>query len=168
MARPKKVKETLPPRFFDNGDCLCAYSDPIVINCPQCGRPGLMIIKSSRERELHGSRSTRSFACRSCGHTFEWAPHTIIHSVSDWNKQLPLFFQIHCCNKTLWAFNERHLAYIENYVIAGLRERIPSTNNSLASRLPQWIKIAKNRNAILKTTRRLRDLLYKTELGTVS
>lgn len=45
------------------------------------------------------------------------------------------------------------------YVEAELRERIPNINKSVASRLPQWIKSAKNRDEILKCIRKLRKEL---------
>ncbi|MDY6934102.1 MAG: hypothetical protein SVZ03_07755 [Spirochaetota bacterium] len=55
----------------------------------------------------------------------------------------------------MWAFNIRHLEFLESYVSARLREREKDErlgwhNSSLASRLPKWLKPAKNREAILK------------------
>lgn len=55
----------------------------------------------------------------------------------------------------VWAYNARHLVELRAYVSALLRERRGSTNRSLLSRLPRWIKLAKNREAVLKALDRL-------------
>jgi hypothetical protein len=111
--------------------------------------------------KLHSSRwqGTRHFACVECAHAFSWKPRLIIHSSSDWDRQLPLLLQTSCCGRVLWAFNEAHLQFIERYVSSVLRERAGSSNGSLASRLPQWIKSAKNRRTVLRGVRRLRNRL---------
>ncbi len=77
----------------------------------------------------------------------------------DWYFQEPLWLQTECCGETLWAYNEKHLEFIENYVAAKLRARIPNQNRSLASRLPKWIKSAKNRDEILKAIGKLKEKL---------
>lgn len=55
----------------------------------------------------------------------------------------------------VWAYNARHLVELRAYVSALLRERRGSTNRSLISRLPRWIKLAKNRDTVLKALDRL-------------
>mgnify|MGYP006914492767 CR=1 FL=1 len=49
-----------------------------------------------------------------------------------------------------------HLAFVEGYVRAGLRERTGTMNGSLISRLPPWLKAAKHRTAILHAITKLR------------
>src|SRR5215212_7033778 len=68
----------------------------------------------------------------------------------DWYFGLPLWLQTPCAGQVLWAWNEWHLDWMERYVAADLRERTPNINMSLASRLPRWIKSAKNRDEVLK------------------
>ena len=77
----------------------------------------------------------------------------------DWYFRFPLWLEISCCGETLWAYNEKHLEFIEKYVAAKLRERVPNINKSLASRLPDWIKRAKNRDEILKAIGKLKEKL---------
>lgn len=56
----------------------------------------------------------------------------------------------------LWAYNRNHLEELRRYVAATLRERSPAAGNgSMASRLPAWLKSAKNRESILKRIERL-------------
>lgn len=57
---------------------------------------------------------------------------------------------------SLWAYNLEHLDELRRYVAATLRERSANAGNkSMASRLPSWIKLAKNRASILKRIARL-------------
>jgi hypothetical protein len=147
-----------PRRCYDTRDCLCAFSDPILVRCSRCGHPGSLLLKAG-DRESHRWQSKRRFACEKCAYAFEWAPRTIVHSVRDWNDRLPLLLQIPCCGEVLWAFNEEHLTFLNNYASALLRERIGISNASLASRLPQWMKSAKNRRAVLRGIGRLQKLL---------
>lgn len=155
------MKGTAPlNRFIDHGDCLCAYSDPILIECPRCGHSGSLALPAAWASSRKWNEQ-RTFACLHCAYAFSWKPKATIHSLNDWNKRLPLLLQTKCCGHVLWAFNGDHLRYVETYVSAGLRERIDSKNNSLASRLPQWIKSAKNRGTILSAVKRLRKRFEK-------
>ena len=56
----------------------------------------------------------------------------------------------------LWAWNLDHLDFLEGYVGSSLRERIPNRNRSMASRLPKWMKEAKNREGIMKAFKAMR------------
>lgn len=150
-----KARSEATPRCLDDRKCLCAYSDPILINCPQCCAPGILKLSAETFAE-RGWQGRRFFGCTICGHTFNWKPRLIIHSGRNWNEVLPLALQTPCCGQTLWAFNDKHLDAIERYTAALIRERVGCSNASLASRLPQWIKSAKNRETVLKAIRKLR------------
>ena len=68
----------------------------------------------------------------------------------------PLFFVDEGRHGRLWAYNLNHLNELRRYVEASLRERSSDAGNkSMASRLPAWIKSAKNRAAVLKRIERL-------------
>lgn len=58
----------------------------------------------------------------------------------------------------LWAVNEQHLRFLEDYVAAGVRET-SSFNSTIASRLPAWIKSGKNREDLLRALTKLRARL---------
>jgi hypothetical protein len=78
--------------------------------------------------------------------------------------ELPLWLSVGCCGETLWAFNLRHLQFIERFVAARHREtrRDPVygwSNRSLANRLPGWIQDRKNREAVLAGVARLKERL---------
>ena len=63
----------------------------------------------------------------------------------------------------LYAMNEEQLTYLESFIAAGLRERRPGTqgwaNSSYISRLPGWVKSAKNRTDLLRCVTRLKAML---------
>lgn len=80
--------------------------------------------------------------------------------------RLALWLQTPCCGETLWAFNGAHVAWLESYVSAMVRQGRPlnqdptmARNATMASRLPKWIIDAKNRDAVLKGIARLREKL---------
>jgi hypothetical protein len=83
----------------------------------------------------------------------------LIGDPCDWYFQLPLYLQIECSGNTLWALNLEHLNYIESYIEAGLRESHPYYL-SVESRLPKWMKLAKNREDVLKAIQKLKVKNY--------
>ena len=75
---------------------------------------------------------------------------------------LPLWLHIEVGDRTLWANNLRHLQFIKAFVQAPIRERHDKPgqgwrNQSVISRLPEWIKLAKNRQRVLKAIALLED-----------
>jgi hypothetical protein len=67
----------------------------------------------------------------------------------------PLRLVVPTRHGVVWAYNARHLAELRAYVGALLRERRGSTNRSLISRLPRWMKLAKHREDVLKALDKL-------------
>ncbi|MBX0289204.1 hypothetical protein K3G63_02070 [Hymenobacter sp. HSC-4F20] len=68
---------------------------------------------------------------------------------------LPLWLQTEVKGNLLWAYNRRHLQDIKEYVESKLRERQTTRYTTMVERLPTFIKVAKNRSAILKVVERL-------------
>ena len=59
----------------------------------------------------------------------------------------------------IFVFNPKHLNELKMYIQANLRERTTQTgNSSYFSRLPTWIKSARNRKEILKAILRLEQM----------
>lgn len=73
----------------------------------------------------------------------------------DWYFHLPLWLQTPCCGEVLWAFNPARLGFIEEFVRAEIRGS--RGNETLASRLPGWIKSGSNREVVLRCVGKLRD-----------
>lgn len=59
----------------------------------------------------------------------------------------------------IYVYNPEHLQELKSYIQADLRERTQNTgNSSYYSRLPAWIKSARNRKEILKALLRLEQM----------
>jgi phage FluMu protein Com len=78
---------------------------------------------------------------------------------------LPVFLQVPCCDEVLWAFNSRHLEVLGALVGASVREREREarargevvSNSTLLAKLPRWMKVAKNRDAVVSCIDKLRE-----------
>jgi hypothetical protein len=72
---------------------------------------------------------------------------------------MPLYLVHPCRFGTVWAYSERHLCELRLYVRAKLRVRQGGGNGAMFSRLPIWMKLAKNREAVIRALQRLDALL---------
>lgn len=145
-------------RFSDDGELIYEFNEEFLVVCPRCAYQAKVVPLEIGSDKLNSKLfAPRRLICFNCVYTAEWNGGQIgIGGGRDWYFRLPLWLTIECCGgKILWAYSERHLNFIENYVGASLRERQPHVNKSMASRLPQWIKSAKNRDEILKAIERL-------------
>lgn len=72
---------------------------------------------------------------------------------------LQLWFQKEVDDNVFWAYNLDHINYLERYIQAGLRERNSEANytSSLVARLPQFVKVAKNREKLLKILKKWKE-----------
>lgn len=147
-------------RFRDRREHLCDFAEEYLVVCPRCHGCGTVRNTDPSRTECF---APRRFICRNCGLSKEWAGTTIGRhgpEPQDDYFNLPLWLQVSCCGETLWAHNARHLQFIRDYVGATIRERQRDTthgwnNGGLASRLPRWMQLAKNRPDILKAIAKL-------------
>ena len=145
-------------RFIDDEEYLEGFSDEFLVVCPRCSKRAEVRIDLTRQDTSSGWRAPRKVVCPHCAYHKVWEGNSISYGDSyDWYFHLPLWLQIPCCGKILWAYNKNHLAFLEDYVGAVLRERHPNKNKTLASRLPTWMKEAKNRDEVLKCIRKLHE-----------
>jgi hypothetical protein len=127
-------------RFDDTGESFSEFLSRRIVHCPSCSCPVDLVYNK--------------VACLQCG--FNKKYKTIISE-----DDLKLFLKIECCGHLLWAVNIDHLDFLESYVESSLRERIPNINQSMASRLPNWIKDAKHRVPIVNCIKKLREELIR-------
>ena len=158
-----------PQRFRDLRDPIYQFMDEFLVVCPKCSQCGRVrwIDPSTTD-----SFAPRRFACHHCGTTKHWEERGISwgwrESARDNYFHLPLWLQVPCCGHVLWAFNARHLKFLRDYVGSALRERQRDpkygwSNGSLASRLPRWMQLAKNRDGILRGIAKLEEKLKNAE-----
>lgn len=154
-------------RHLDTGTKIYEFYDEFLVVCPRCGSLGKVVIDEERSEELstrkidqHRNKlfGPRKFICTKCVHRDRWNGSQITSGTNrDWYFGFRLWLEIECCGELLWAYNLEHLQMIEEYVGAKLRERTNKGRNSFFSKLPQWIKSAKNRDEVLRAIRRLRE-----------
>lgn len=169
-------------RFDENQLLLDEFATEFLVRCPRCQKQARVAVAPTEEFVVR-------LTCSNCGNLQDWEctqPATrmwssdpdlyekgviSIGSSVDWCFHLPLWLKTQCCGHELWAYNYEHLDWIENYVGAKLRERTQDEqtgwrNQSLASRLPKWIKDSKNREDILKAITKLRGAKCLTKVST--
>lgn len=156
-------------RFLDTGTRIYDFYEEFLVVCPKCGGQAKVVIDETEyaklpTRKLQKFRNKffapRKLICLNCLHRDQWKGTQILTGAGvDWYFRLPLWLAVSCCGETLWAYNEKHLEMLENYVTARLRERTVKGRNSFLSKLPKWIKSAKNRDEILKAIGKLRGKL---------
>lgn len=122
----------------------------------RCGKCGAAI---HRRFDACNGHDTTEIRCEGCKKVNECEIH--------WTRRLepgtdpvfgcPLLLRSDFRGRVLWAWNLDHLSFLEDYVGSKLRERIPNQNTSLASRLPKWMKEAKNRESLLREFSAMRE-----------
>jgi hypothetical protein len=145
------VKPFPPDVFF-----LESSKTNILIRCSNCDKCALI-------RSTDYSHTTRKWTCDCfcphCAKQWKLQPGgSAIHD-SHPHRHIPLWLQTNCCGEVLWAFNKKHLEFLDRYVSQTLRKRPHNCNGTLQSRLPKWVLSAKNRSAVTRCIQRLKEKL---------
>ena len=123
------------------------------VKCRECRQ------QLTRTAKVSGEWKKLMMKCDHCGDEFEYDAHLTHHPTHEgWMCDrvlgLKLWLQDNFRDDVFWAYNYEHLEILELYVRAKLRERgihnRGSKNSLMFSRLPDFIKKAKNREEILK------------------
>jgi len=135
------------------------HEDPTLVVCPSCRSKAFVL-------PTHEAEAAVKVVCHACGFSkraegatrrFDW----YAENPTDGYFGLDLWLQTRCAGHSLWAFNHRHLDFLERYVSASLRERERDEqgwrNSSLASRLPKWMTAGPNREEVIAAIRVLRE-----------
>lgn len=142
-------------RFRDSGETVYdfLFSHTVLVECPKCSACAF-VTKSSEAYPYFRA------ICKKCGLL---PSSSILSWGSGYFFGYQLWLRVNCCGHELWAYNKQHLDFLEGYISSALRERIPNINQSIASRLPSWIKSSKNREQLIKAVRKIRGKLNDTE-----
>lgn len=157
----------MPTRFRDAGQSIYTFGDTFLVRCPRCDRRAEVAQLANApapKTQSAGLLAPRRCVCSHCGHIQEWRGKYIsVGGPHDWYFCYPLWLQTPCCGQTLWAHNEPHLRFLEEFVSADLRERTPELrrfhNLTYASRLPRWAQLGGNRDEVMRALARMRELL---------
>jgi len=153
-----------PPRFTDAKITLASFLDEILVVCPRCAQRARVTPEPKSDGTMF---APRRLVCAACGLTREVRKGTVTLGARGTPRDAyfgePLWLRASWGRKTLWAYNARHLAYLEDFVRAELRAHSrtnPACSNcSVISRLPRWMKEAGNRKQLLSMIAKLRATL---------
>jgi len=142
-----------PNRFQDENLLLSDFYNEVWVVCMGCSKKAIAKVNS----EL---KTARLF-CIYCGYNKE-ASTLLSKSMS---VQMPanqffdteLWLQTTFKNDIFWAYNDRHLDYLERYISAHLREHKDRTHFTLLEKLPKFYHEAKNREALLKIISKIKN-----------
>ena len=140
---------------------LIFYKVSVKANCDNCGKAVSKVIPHSKEK-VGGF----AISCANCGATRIYRARNEIRSQTyqeaapglDPVFHLPLRLRSSIKGNLFWAYNRLHLREIKCYVAAKLRERQTTTHTTMVERLPDFIKQAKNRVALLKAIEKIERL----------
>lgn len=160
---------------FDERVSMSDFKGLVLVTCPRCSGCAHLVWLSAHGEEREGrvvSLAGNRLVCTTCAYTTDWlrqisseAPPAIGLGPVLEEFGLELWLQRPCCGEVLWAYNAPHLQFLAEYVGAQQRERWPDTNEGwqplggLGRRLPQWMLLAKNREAVLHGIEALRERL---------
>jgi DNA-directed RNA polymerase subunit RPC12/RpoP len=143
--------------FVEMRDELIRYNAEILRNCDNCGKQINITIPDNKQETTE-----LQLPCPHCHIKRTYKPKNSKYFVGyksigicDPVFNLPLWLQADVKGETLWAYNFSHLHEIRNYVSAKLRERQTSAFTTMVEKLPNFIKIGKNRVAVLKVIDKL-------------
>lgn len=145
------------------------FIQSIDVVCPRCSNKALVSGGKPTLSTL-SIEDTIRFTCIYCGHGIKYsntpkfpvyknskgitkyARILFFDSQTDPYFSFSFWYRVKTPWGTLWAYNLEHLEIIEHYITQTdrSRNRIPIQNDSIASRLPQWAKSAKNREILIK------------------
>ena len=148
------LRRTLPEKH------IADFKSNILVCCPRCGSQAL--VKHFTDAANIGSWC---LTCPHCGFS-KTESEIVTHpkaSIKSRERQpwfgAELWLRAEACGEVLWFYNYEHLLWCEDYIRATLRERrsLPGLRNqALSSRLPTWMKLAKNRNELLTAISKMR------------
>jgi hypothetical protein len=140
-------------RFIDGNLRLSAFMDEVWVVCPVCSKKAIAFRITDRD--------CVRMSCISCGYARELSTKTV--------NGMSILIPAHAYfNAVLWlqmpfrkhlfqAFNGSHLAYLEQYIAADIRESRDRTHFTLLEKLPKFYHAAENRVGLLKIIAKLRE-----------
>lgn len=105
----------------------------------------------------------KTIRCQACGQDQQTKLRLLKTNLQGFDSYfaMPLLLTANFKGHLFWAYNDEHLAELKAFIGADLRERhhlIGGHNGSMISRLPLWIKSAKNRDELLKLIEKLEKI----------
>jgi len=146
----------MPSRFNDQNKRITEFQTDVLVVCPSCGQKARASVDYEKEKAR--------LLCPSCGYNKEMdTESTVLGMKAHWQMAAHQYFNVALWlqqpfkNEVFWAYNEEHLAYLESYIGATLREHKDRSHFTLLEKLPKFYHEAKNRAALLKLIEKLKQ-----------
>jgi len=135
------------PRFKDANLQLSDFTDKVLVVCPKCGKKAVV----NKEEDAILS----CYECHYISNKPDENNEKRYSMTTDYWFGCELWLQAAFKTEVFRANNYEHLAYMKEYIGAGLRERNNREFFTLVEKLPNFIKSAKNRDKLLKLIEKL-------------
>lgn len=144
---------TQPTRFQDEKKVLSDFYKEVWIVCPACAKKAISTVNFE-------SQKARLF-CTSCGCNKEATTAIVkngsIETAANFYFSAELWLKAPFKNEVFWAYNDKHLDYLEKYIGATIREHKERNHFTLLEKLPKFYHEAKNRAGLLKIILKLKN-----------
>jgi hypothetical protein len=141
-----------PSRFQDENLLLSDFYQEVVVVCPTCSKKAMA--------KVNPETKTARLFCLHCGcnkETTTAIKNGTINMPAHQYFQAELWLQAPFKNEIFWAYNDKHLEYLERYISATIREHRDRTGFTLLEKLPKFYHEAKNRESLLKIITKLKS-----------
>lgn len=139
-------------RFQDENLLLSNFYQEVWVVCPTCAKKAMA--------KVNPETKTARLFCLHCGcnkETTTAIKNGTINTAANHYFQAELWLQAPFKNDIFWAYNDKHLEYLERYISATIREHKDRTGFTLLEKLPKFYHEAKNREGLLKIIAKLKS-----------
>jgi hypothetical protein len=139
-------------RFQDENMILSNFYNEVLVVCPGCAKKAIASVN-------YETKTARLF-CLDCGYNKESTTVLIkngtLETAANFYFKAELWLTIPFKKELFWAYNYKHLDYLEKYISATLREHKDRSHFTLLEKLPRFYHEAKNRDGLLKIIAKLK------------
>ncbi len=139
-------------RFQDENLLPSDFYQEVCVVCPSCSKKAMA--------KVNFETKTARLLCLHCGcnkETTTAIKYGTINTAANHYFRAELWLKAPFKNDVFWAYNYNHLAYLERYISASIREHKDRTGFTLLEKLPKLYHEAKNRESLLKIITKLKS-----------
>jgi hypothetical protein len=140
-------------RFQDENLIRSDFYKEVWVVCPSCAKKAMATVNFE-------AKKARLF-CVHCGCNKETTtaliPKGTIDMSANWYFEVEYWLKAPFKNDVFWAYNDKHMEYLERYIGATLREHKDRSHFTLLEKLPKFYHEAKNREPLLKIIAKLKS-----------
>lgn len=140
-------------RFQDENLILSNFHKEVWVVCPSCAKKAMAKVNFE-------TKKARLF-CLHCGCNKETMTaidkNATLETAANYYFKAELWLKLPFKNDVFWAYNDKHLDYLERYISATIREHKDRTGFTLLEKLPKFYHEAKNREGLLKIIAKLKN-----------